>query len=256
MKTTFPSLVVFLLGVSLASAPAQPGMGGPKAPGFGGSLSKLLGETTAFSSAIEIQTKGPSGDNITLPGKMAFNEGKSRMELDMSKSMGDSVPAEALAQIKAMGMDSIVIIGRPEKKISYMAFPGLKAYFETEIPDTETAEATSKYKVESTELGKETVDGHDCAKNKVVISDKDGNKHESTVWNAKDLKDFPVKIEATEQGRTTVMKFKDISFKKPDAADFEAPASFTKYTSPQAMMQAMMAKQMGNSGMMGRPPGQ
>jgi Domain of unknown function (DUF4412) len=249
MKTTLPTLVGVFLGVSLLSAPAQPGMGGPKAPGFGGSLSKLLGETTAFSSAIEIQTKGPSGDNITLPGKMAFNEGKSRMELDMSKSMGASVPAEAIAQIKAMGMDSIVIIGRPEKKISYMAFPGLKAYFETEIPDTETAEATSKYKVESTELGKETVDGQPCIKYKVIVTDDKGTNHVSTVWKATDLKKFPIKLETTEQEQPLTLVFKDVKFAKPEEALFTPPSGFQKYDNYMALMQQEVMKRMGGAGL-------
>jgi len=36
-----------------------------------------------------------------------------------------------------------------------------------------------------------------CVKNKVIVTDDKGDKHESTVWNATDLKNFPVKIETT-----------------------------------------------------------
>jgi len=250
MKSKLPSLLVALLGLALLSAHAQPGgggMGAPKGPSFGGSLSKLLGENSAFSAAIEIQTEGPSGDNVTIPGKMSFNEGKSRLEIDMSKAMGANMPAEAVAQIKAMGMDLIVIISRPEKKTSYTTFPGLRAYLETAIPDNETPEATSKFKVESTELGKETVEGHPCLKNKVVVTDDKGTNHISTVWNATDLKKFPIKIESTEGGKPMTMLFQQVKLAKPDESQFAAPTDYKRYESYTTLiMQEMMKRQGGD----------
>lgn len=254
MKTKLQSLLVALLGLGLLSAHAQPGggMGGPKGPSFGGSLSKLLGDNSAFSAALEIRTKGPSGDGVTIPGKIYFNEGKSRTELDMSKAMGTNMPVEAIAQMKAMGMDSIVIIAHPEKKTSYTAFPGMRAYFEAAIPDTETAEGTSKYKVESTELGKETVDGHPCLKNKVVVTDDQGTNHVSTVWNATDLKKFPVKIEASERGQPMTMLFKEVKLAKPEESLFAAPADFKRYDDYTSLIMQEMMKRQGGAG--GVPP--
>ena len=80
------------------------------------------------------------------------------------------------------------------------------------------------FKVETTQVGKETVDGHDCVKNQVTVTDKDGNKHVSTVWNASDLKDFPVKIVMNEGGNATTMLYKNISFAKPAASQFDPPS--------------------------------
>ena len=249
MKRTLPFLTVVPLCFSLLSSSAQPGgLGGPKPPSFGGSLTKLLGHNKAFSSAIEIQTKSPSGGTLTLPGHMSFNDGKSRMELDMSKSMGTNIPPEAVAQIKAMGMDSIIIIARPEQKLSYMAFPGLKAYFETEIPDTESAEATSKYKVATTELAQETVDGHPCIKNKFIVTDDKGTNHESIVWNATDLNQFPVKLETTEQGQPITIFFKNVKLAKPDEAQFTPPTDFKHYDNYMALMQEEVMKRMSGAG--------
>jgi len=107
--------------------------------------------------------------------------------------------------------------------------------------------------VETTELGKETIDGHDCIKNKVVVTGKDGTQHESTVWNATDLKSFPVKIVTQEKDNTVTMQFKDISFDKPAASQFDPPADYTKYDDMQTMMQTEMMKRMGGMGM---PPAQ
>jgi hypothetical protein len=89
-------------------------------------------------------------------------------------------------------------------------------------------------------------------KNKVVITDDQGKTHESTVWNAGDLKKFPIKIEMTEDGRTTTMLFKNVKASKPDATLFDPPKSYKKYESQQALMQQEMMKRMGVTAV---PPG-
>jgi hypothetical protein len=85
-----------------------------------------------------------------------------------------------------------------------------------------------------------------------VITDDKGEKHEMTVWNATDLKNFPVKIETDENGRNTTIAFSNIKTGKPESALFEPPASFKKYTNQREMMQQEMMKRMGVQGM---PPG-
>jgi len=82
------------------------------------------------------------------------------------------------------------------------------------------------------------------------VTDKAGNTHEYTVWNASDLKDFPVKIVTSGGGMSVTMLFKNISFTKPAAGDFEVPATFTKYTDVQTMVQTEAAKKMAA----GAPP--
>jgi hypothetical protein len=251
MKIRNLSLVVALLGLGLLSTPAQPGgggmMGAPKGPSFSGRMSKLLGDVSAFSATLEMQTKDPSGANITIPGKLAFSDGKSHLEMDLLAAAGKG-GAEAAAQMKEMGMNSLTIISRPDKKATYLVNTNYQAYVETPIPESESAAATSKDKVETKELGKETIDGHACIKSQVVVIDDKGAKHESTVWNATDLKKFPVKIETNEDGQPLTMLFKDVKFAKPDEAQFTPPASFKRYDSFMAMMMQEMMKRQGGAG--------
>jgi hypothetical protein len=108
------------------------------------------------------------------------------------------------------------------------------------------AKPASTFKIDMTELGKETVGGHPCVKNKAVITDDEGKTHEATVWNASDLNKFPLKIETTEEGRTTTMVFQNVKTSKPDAALFDPPADYKKYDNMQAMMQQEIMKRMGN----------
>ncbi len=248
-------LLANLITLGLAPAFAQfgPRGGGPQGPHFGGALDKLFGANQSFSAVMEFQTSGRDGNNISMPGKISFDGGKSRFEMNMSEMQGSPMPPSAVEHMKAMGMDTMVSISRPDLKLSYIVYPGLNSYAVMTPPDASSASASpDDFKVETEKLGNETVEGHDCVKNKVTVTDKDGNKHESTVWNATDLKGFPVKIVTTEQGSNGTMLFKNISFDKPAAGMFEPPTGFTKYDNVQAMMQTEMMKKMG--GGMGMPP--
>ena len=72
--------------------------------------------------------------------------------------------------------------------------------------------------------------------------DESGKAQEFTVWNATDLKDFPIQFETTEKGNTVHCKYRDIQFTKPDARLFDAPAGFKSYPDMQEMMMSMMQK--------------
>lgn len=121
----------------------------------------------------------------------------------------------------------------------------MQACAENPLPDAEATAPGSDFKVEAAELGKETLDGHPCVKNQVVVTNTKGEKHESTVWNAADLKNFPIKIEHTEEGQAVTMLFQDIKLSKAEASVFDPPADCTRYDSMMTMMQQVMMKRMG-----------
>ncbi len=255
MKIKLHSLLVAVLTLGLAASTfAQPGGpgggmgGGPGGPNFGGSMSKLFGDNKTFSSTVEIQAKDGQAGDTTIPGKLMFDDGKSRFEMDMTKMKNSKMPPGAAEQMKAMGMDSMVVISRPDKKLSYMVYAGLNSYVEMPLKESDSAEAVNKLKVETTELAKETIDNHPTVKNKVVVTDDKGKKQEFTVWNATDLKSFPVKLEMSERGTVVTMLFKDVKLAKPEAKLFEAPAGLKKYDNMMTMMQEEMMKKMGDGG--------
>lgn len=246
-------ITAFIAGLGLAPAFAQFGPpGGGKGPQLGGAINKLFGANKAFSGRLEMEVPAPTGGNITIAGKFNFDSGNSRFEVNVSEVKGGGIPASALQQIKTMGMDTVVTITRQDLKATYMIYPGLKSYASMPPQDANASANLDDYKQEVAEQGKEAVDGHDCVKNKVTVSGKDGVKHEFTVWNATDLKNFPLKIEAQEDGQTVTMHYQELSFDKPAASLFDAPAGFTKYTDMQTMMQAEVMKRMG--GAAGMPP--
>jgi len=238
------------------AAPAQlgpraAGMGGPKGPQLSGAMTKLFGEHTGFSATLEMQTRLTNNpQTVVVPGKLAFLEGKSRFEMDFTQAKGTGMRPEQAAQAKAMGMGEMIIISRPDKKLSYLVYPGFQSHVEQPLSEKEAGGAEAKYGIETAELGKETVDGHPCVKNKVTVTDEQGRKYESTVWNATDLKNFPVKIESAQDSNPVTMSFKDIKLAKPDSGLFEPPAGSTKYADMMTMMREGMMKRMGA----GAPP--
>ena len=61
-----------------------------------------------------------------MPGKISFDAGKSRFEMNMSDLQGPQMPPGTAAQMKAMGLDQMVTISRPDKKFTYLIYPGLQ----------------------------------------------------------------------------------------------------------------------------------
>lgn len=254
MKIQLQAITTLAFCAAFVTAQAQVaprgGMMGatPHGLDFSGPTGKLFGDNTSFSANLTMQvTDGSGGQPASTTGKIAASDGKTRFEMDLTKAAGASMPPQRAAMMKSMGMDRMVMISRPDKKVTDLVYTGLNAYAETAIPDS-TGGSASKAKVDTTELGKETVDGHPCVKNKVVVTDDQGNKHESTVWNAMDLKNFPVKIETSESGTTSTMTFSDVKLDKVADDQFEPPTGATKYDNVSTMMQQEMMKRAANRG--------
>jgi hypothetical protein len=229
-------------------------MGPPPGPSFGAEMAKVFGDNSAFSATMEMHMPGGAdGGEVTMLGKMAFLEGKSRFEMDMSQMKNSKMPPQAATQMKQMGMDKMTAISRPDKNLSYLLYPGLQAYVEN-LSQNASPKSPSDFKVETTELGKENVEGHDCVKNKVVVTDTTGKAREFTVWSASDLKKFPVRIVTDQGGSTMTMIFKDVHLSAPDAGQFDPPGDYKKYDSMMALMQTEMMKRAGAG--RGYPPRQ
>jgi hypothetical protein len=246
VRATLTGCMLGLLTAGTCFAQAPGGM-----PGMDANLSKFFGDHKSFSSKAEMEMKGTPQGDTTMTMNFLLLEGKMRMEIDMGQMKSAQIPAEAIAQIKKMGMDKMTVVTRPDKKITWMIYPGLQSYAETAMTSAQIAGIESTNKIEKTSLGKETIDGHPCEKNKVVTTDADGKKHEAIVWNATDLQDFPVQMQVSSPQAEVLMKYKDIKLEKPDSKLFEAPSDFKKYATMQEMMQTEMMKRMG--GGMGGP---
>jgi hypothetical protein len=247
MKTTqFLSVALAAAVVGVATTAMGQGMmgRGPRDPGE--QLAKLFGRNKAFSADATVSIKDPSGKEMpAMEFSYAMLDGKVRTDMDMAKIHGSGMTPQAITQMRSMGMDRIVHVFLPEKKVAYMIYPGMKAYCQMDTSKLTAQKEGKEPKIEKTELGKETVEGHPCVKSKVVITQDDGKKFESLQWQATDLKDFPVKSEMTsEDGTVVTTLFKNINQSKPDASLFDPPVDFKRYDTIQELMMSNMQHMM------------
>ncbi|MCX8091697.1 MAG: DUF4412 domain-containing protein [Verrucomicrobiae bacterium] len=235
-----------LLGA--APALAQSPFGGSPAS-VNAALTKLFGDIKAFSARAEVKVYGSNQtEKIVAPLEVALLDNKFRTEVDVTQMRNKDLPPGALDGMKQLGMERTISVVRPDKKANYLIFPGAKAYVNLTLPQEELDLYEKSVKVEKSALGKETLDGRACVKHKVLITDPAGRKHEATVWNATDLKDFPVQVLVKEGDDTVIMRYRDIKLGAPDAKLFEPPAGFKEYSDVQALMQALMLKIMSGGG--------
>jgi hypothetical protein len=219
---------------------------------FGGAqMAKIFGQNQAFTATAEVTIADKSRpEPMQMESAYAVLKGNVRTEMDMTSMKGLTMPPQAIAQMKQMGMDRTVSIYRSDKKLLYLVYPGLKAYCEINpaaMQPTDKAEQKEP-KIESTPIGKDTVDGHPCVKNKVTFTTDDGKQHEMIVWNASDMHDFPIQTEMQSGGATITTHFRDIKMSAPDASLFDPPGDYKAYGSMQEMMMANMQRMMPPGG--------
>jgi len=210
-------------------------------------LAQLFGKNTAFTATANMSVKNRKGkETQAAEMEYAFLDGKLRIEIDMTKTKAGAKRPEQMGAMADMGLGKMVTLVRPDKKTTYIVYPGLKAYCEAPKTLATKSDGTAP-KMDRTELGKETIDGHPCTKSKVVLTDTAGKAIEMRVWNATDLRDFPLQTEMDTDDGTVVTTFKNVKLVKPDAAQFDPPTNFTRYDSVQEMMMQSM-QQMLNLG--------
>jgi len=222
---------------------------GPSGGSFDNGLEKLFGGTPVFSATMLTSMASPQG-LMTVKTKMIYDHENSWTEMNMADVQSSNLPPQAIQaaeQMKSIGMDDVVSVATADKKNAYMIYPHIHSYVAIAIPPS--AE-NGDFKVQTTKMGEETVDGHPCIKNDVVITNS-VQSNDFTVWNATDLNNFPVKIAMTEQGAPVTISFENISFNKPDAGLFQPPAHYTRYGSIGDLYQSALMNHPG--GMPGMP---
>lgn len=228
----------------LTAAAQMPGADSPA--GVNAVLTKLFGNITAFSAKADVRVLDQAQkESMAMAMNFAFLDSKVRVEIDMAQMKGKDLPPGAAESMKQMGMDRIVSVIRPDKKTMYMVFPGMQSYVNMALAKDDAALLEKNPKIEKQVLGRETIDRHACVKHKVAITDDTGKINEAIVWNATDLKDFPVQIQTVENGNTVVMRYRDVQFARPDVKQFDPPGGFTEYADVQQLMQGVMKKMMG-----------
>ncbi len=254
MKTRLQLLLAVALCGNVAPVSAQPSLNDPedKSPLMTlGGPRKIFGELSGFSAAFELQTKVETASlTFTFPGTIAALDGKRRIELDFGAALTNSNPDArsefgSIRLLREKGMRVIFVL-RPDKHVYWERWSYRDTYTERPLKDSAAVQPTPDVKTEVTKLGEETLDGHPCIKNRIIETDNSGKKHQSTVWNATDLKNFPLRIESGESPGTLTMSFKDVRLGAPDPALFEPPAAMKANLATQVLDLVRLIRELKN----------
>ena len=218
------ALLVVLLSGSCVLAQA-PSAGTPTA--INTAFVKLFGTVGAFSAKVDTQVLDPyQRETGRLLMDFAAFEGKVRIEISLAQMQSKDLPPSKIKELKESGMERIISLFRPDKKVTYIVYPGTQSYLSMPLDKQEVDAFEKGLQLEKTALGKETLDGHECVKNKVVVKDTKGPVLQAITWNAADLKDFPLQVEMKEKGNTVRMHFTQLRFTKPEPQLFDVPTAY------------------------------
>jgi hypothetical protein len=225
-------LVLLVLFLKSLTALAQV----PDLAGANSAMIKLFGDNPSFTAQAEVRVFGAKNvEWLRMPSVFASADTKLRVDVDIKLIRSSSMQASMVDTFKKFGMDRITSVIRPDKRATYIIYPGAKAYASIALSPEDAQIAGQK--LERKPLGRETLDGHPCVKNlSTVKSSKGAVLIQATTWNATDLRDFPIQIQTAENGNTTVMHFQSVNLAKPDPRLFDVPAGFKQIKDPQELM--------------------
>ena len=89
----------------------------------------------------------------------------------------------------------------------------------------------------------EKVGGYACEKADITAVASNGTQTVFHAWRARELKGMPVRITGTVNGAPLTLNLSKIRLELPPADLFQPPADFTKYTSAEAMLGELAARQ-------------
>jgi len=233
--------------LSLPAFGQLPGAGTPA--GLNLQLMRLFGSVTGFTARASIRvTDAAQQEVFSAPVGFTVLDNKIRLDLEITDIKYKDLPTALAGSLKQLGFSKIVSVVRPDKQASYIIYPEQQLYLTMPLTKEDADSALKPVKTEKTALGMDTLDGKPCAKSKVLLKQDGGKTLEATVWTTPELKDFPVQVLSVDGGNTSIIRFKDVHFVKPEAARFELPPGYTGYSSYQELLGGLMKKIMGGGG--------
>ena len=125
---------------------------------------------------------------------------------------------------------SMVMILRRDKKLVWMLMPDDQMYMEVKIPKEGRADDLGNYKIDTTTIGPETVNGVETTKSKVIMTGPDNTKMGGFWWATRE--GIIVKMDAIAVDKNKKERFKidlkNLEIGEQDPAMFEVPDTYTK----------------------------
>jgi hypothetical protein len=239
LKRSLLTLIIILSALSVHSQEMPQG-----ASGSVNALMMRLFEDQPFTATAHVKMTNKVSGVAEYPMNLSFSGEKLRAEIDITKMKNAQLQGDAMAQVKALGMDKLVNIVNKTTKTTLLLYPGLKASLEMPLPKEEAEALDKDNTFTKTTLGKEKFEGQETDKEKYVFAGPTGKKQELIVWKAPKLKGFPIRILMNDDQNNVEMVYRDIKQLKPEASLFEVPADYEKLRNMAQMQQVMMKRMM------------
>ena len=192
-------------------------------------LLHLLGTNAVFTANGEISGEGPRDpDNFYMDVKYVMVGDDLRTTTDLAKLRSRNACDVAQGRLQEMGMDETVMIRLPEMKTSFVVYPRAQAYIEMPLDWRERLKEIVE--VEKTRLNEDVFDGHRCVRYQVHVTNSLGEENDVLVWEATDLKNFPVKLRFEMPPSVFYLEFRHVSLAPPDVDLFHPPLDYTRYS--------------------------
>jgi len=157
-------------------------------------------------------------------------------EVSMKGHINYTPTRERREMVTGSGGDKMIMIMRHDKKIAWTLMPAEKIYMEVSLAQAsaQAKDDISKYKIEQTVVGPETVNGVKTTKSKIIMTGPKGEKMGGFMWMTKD--NIMVKMDAIAIDKNQKQRFKteltDLKVGKQDPRLFEVPAGYEKMGMP------------------------
>jgi len=199
-------------------------------------IEKLIGSNATFSATAQIRGKGrDSSSNFKMTVQYKLLQGMLRTEMNPSKDTDEKHLTSDQLRLRELGLDHMIYVVLPSLKQKYLIFPTVKSYCVVPMTYFERNHSLDNFRIEK--LGEEQLDGHPCVHSKVTAMNEFVEDVAADVWQATDLKNFPVKLEFKLKDAIFIMSFTDVKLTDPDFELFQPPQEFQRFPDLGALKQ-------------------
>ena len=204
--------------VASTATPTVPEIRMPEPPSFG--YMEWEGKKNVTAVVHSVTLTKADNQSWVMDAPIWITGRKMKIDMDMSR-MAQAAGAQGAEQSP---VSRVTLISRGDRKTGYTLYPNVKKY----LVHTENGERGERPKVEKTNAGSETIDGHLCDKFKVTVTYKDGKAEEGFIWNARDLGGMTIRSEVENRDVKVTTDLRNIVLKSSPPSVFEVPAGYTQ----------------------------
>jgi hypothetical protein len=148
-------------------------------------ISRMFLMAAAITVAAATQAASPSLPQVEYSADTMVETA----EVSMKGHVNYTPSRERREMVTGSGGDKMIMITRHDKKIAWTLIPAEKMYMEMSLSQAsaQAKDDMSKYKIEQTVVGPETLNGVNTTKSKIIMTGPKGEKMGGFMWVTKEI---------------------------------------------------------------------